>query len=309
MVSPAPRFVPLSVSLVCLGLSACAGGTVGPSTGMGTGGDPSGNAGEWRPRDRPVAGRPGRRHEASRHSGVARDDRRRRNDGRGRHNRRGGDRRGRGSWRQRRGRRARPARSGGAGGTTGAGGRGGRPASRDDRRAGTAGAGGGAGADLAERQSKANSDTWLSQNHTQIAQLRPRVLVIDLENTAATTARRWSLSTSPRSRRRPASTSTRTRQRAARGRLPAGEDRAGAPRAGRRISYTVVEHAGVRRLEHPDEGSGRSERPEPDVVRPVRKGGHQRGLVHGELRTRSAAKRRSRSSATTPTAPRSPAAS
>ena len=32
--------------------------------------------------------------------------------------------------------------------------------------------------------SKANSDTWLSQNHDQIAQLRPRVLVIDLENTA-----------------------------------------------------------------------------------------------------------------------------
>ncbi len=32
--------------------------------------------------------------------------------------------------------------------------------------------------------SKANSDTWLVQNHDQIAQLQPRVLVIDLENTA-----------------------------------------------------------------------------------------------------------------------------
>jgi hypothetical protein len=32
--------------------------------------------------------------------------------------------------------------------------------------------------------SKANSDPWLSQNHNQISQLRPRVLVIDLENTS-----------------------------------------------------------------------------------------------------------------------------
>lgn len=32
--------------------------------------------------------------------------------------------------------------------------------------------------------SKANSDTWLSQHHDEIAQLRPKVLVIDLENTA-----------------------------------------------------------------------------------------------------------------------------
>jgi hypothetical protein len=32
--------------------------------------------------------------------------------------------------------------------------------------------------------SKANSDPWLSQNHDRITQLQPRVLVIDLENTA-----------------------------------------------------------------------------------------------------------------------------
>src|SRR4029079_11524368 len=36
--------------------------------------------------------------------------------------------------------------------------------------------------------SKANSDMWLSQNHNQIAQLRPKVLVIDLENTANASA-------------------------------------------------------------------------------------------------------------------------
>jgi hypothetical protein len=34
-------------------------------------------------------------------------------------------------------------------------------------------------------QSKANSDPWLAQNHDSITQLRPRVLVIDLENTAS----------------------------------------------------------------------------------------------------------------------------
>src|SRR6185369_6558318 len=32
--------------------------------------------------------------------------------------------------------------------------------------------------------SKANSDTWLVQNHDKILRLEPRVLVIDLENTA-----------------------------------------------------------------------------------------------------------------------------
>jgi hypothetical protein len=36
--------------------------------------------------------------------------------------------------------------------------------------------------------SSANSDDWLVTNHDQISQLRPRVLVIDLESTAETTA-------------------------------------------------------------------------------------------------------------------------
>jgi hypothetical protein len=51
--------------------------------------------------------------------------------------------------------------------------------------AGATGAGGLTGAvNWPNDMSKANSDTWLAQNHDRIAQLQPRVLVIDLEATA-----------------------------------------------------------------------------------------------------------------------------
>ncbi len=55
--------------------------------------------------------------------------------------------------------------------------------------AGSGGASGGAGGASGaliwpNDTSKANSDTWLSQHHDEIAQLRPKLLVIDLENTA-----------------------------------------------------------------------------------------------------------------------------
>ena len=84
----------------------------------------------------------------------------------------------------------------GAGGATG-GGSAGRTGT-----AGTSGGVGGGSADLGgttggagiagtvnwpNDMSKANSDTWLAQNHDRIAQLQPRVLVIDLENTANAT--------------------------------------------------------------------------------------------------------------------------
>jgi hypothetical protein len=66
----------------------------------------------------------------------------------------------------------------------GAGASGGAPAGAG----GTAGASGtGGGLIWPNETSKANSDTWIQQNHDRISQLRPKVLVIDLENTAAAT--------------------------------------------------------------------------------------------------------------------------
>jgi len=54
---------------------------------------------------------------------------------------------------------------------------------------GAAGAGGaGGGVIWPNEESSTNSDTWLSENHDRIVELRPKVLVIDLENTAAATA-------------------------------------------------------------------------------------------------------------------------
>lgn len=79
---------------------------------------------------------------------------------------------------------------GGAGGTptggmAGAGATGGTPGGAG----GTAGASGaGGGLIWPNETSKANSDQWIQQNHDRISQLRPKVLVIDLENTAAATA-------------------------------------------------------------------------------------------------------------------------
>ena len=83
--------------------------------------------------------------------------------------------------------------SGGSSGATGAGGAAGGAAGAGGISgaggSGTAGAGvaGAAGAPTLiwpNDTSKANSDTWLVQNHDHILQLQPRVLVIDLENTA-----------------------------------------------------------------------------------------------------------------------------
>jgi hypothetical protein len=84
---------------------------------------------------------------------------------------------------------------GGTGGRGGAGGRGGQGGSAGVAGAagtgaagtgvaGVTGTGGGPTLIWPNDMSKANSDPWLSQNHNQIAQLRPRVLVIDLENTS-----------------------------------------------------------------------------------------------------------------------------
>ncbi|HKU42765.1 MAG TPA: hypothetical protein VJR89_31620 [Polyangiales bacterium] len=89
---------------------------------------------------------------------------------------------------------------------TGASGRGAAGSRAGNGGAGTGGAAGGAEAGAAaaagqggtagggselvwpNEQSKANSDAWLSMNHDKITQLRPRVLVIDLEATPATRA-------------------------------------------------------------------------------------------------------------------------
>ena len=89
---------------------------------------------------------------------------------------------------------------------TGASGRGAAGSRAGSGGAGTGGAAGGAEAGAAaaagqggtagggselvwpNEQSKANSDAWLSMNHDKITQLRPRVLVIDLEATPATRA-------------------------------------------------------------------------------------------------------------------------
>lgn len=89
-------------------------------------------------------------------------------------------------------------RAGSAGesrGTSGTGGRGSSAGSAGDNGAaggagsGTAGSGP-SGSELIwpNEMSRANSDTWLVTNHDAITQLRPRVLVIDLENTMASTA-------------------------------------------------------------------------------------------------------------------------
>ena len=51
-------------------------------------------------------------------------------------------------------------------------------------------------------------------------------------------------------------------------------------------------------------GPRQPDRPEPHVVRPVREGRDQRGLVHGQLLAPSAARRRNRSRSTTSTTPR-----
>ncbi|HVY37558.1 MAG TPA: hypothetical protein VHM31_06470, partial [Polyangia bacterium] len=69
---------------------------------------------------------------------------------------------------------------GGSSGAPGGGGRGGAPASTGGS-AGTATAG---GLIWPNDQSSANSDDWLVQNHDRIAQLRPRVLAIDIGNTS-----------------------------------------------------------------------------------------------------------------------------
>jgi hypothetical protein len=75
------------------------------------------------------------------------------------------------------------------GGMAGAGASGGATGGAGGTATGGAGAGGtGGGLIWPNDMSKANSDTWLQQNHDRISQLRPKVLVIDLENTAAATA-------------------------------------------------------------------------------------------------------------------------
>ena len=78
-------------------------------------------------------------------------------------------------------------RGGAAGGAAGRGGAAGGAAGTGVAGTGVAGVTGTGGAPTLiwpNDTSKANSDTWLSQNHNQISQLRPKVLVIDLENTA-----------------------------------------------------------------------------------------------------------------------------
>jgi hypothetical protein len=73
----------------------------------------------------------------------------------------------------------------GAGGHVGAGGMVGAGGSGAGGAGGAAGAAGFTGSLIwPNATSKANSDPWLVQNHDQIAQLQPRVLVIDLEQTA-----------------------------------------------------------------------------------------------------------------------------
>ena len=71
------------------------------------------------------------------------------------------------------------------GGMSGAGASGGAPGGAGGTPGGSSGAGGtGGGVVWPNDMSKANSDTWIQQNHDRITQLRPKVLVIDLENTA-----------------------------------------------------------------------------------------------------------------------------
>ena len=144
----------------------------------------------------------------------------------------------------------------------------------------------------------ANSDDWLVQNHDKISQLRPRVLAIDIGNTAnATTLIQRHIdglanATSFHKYKNAAAQPTVVYQLV--------EDRAG-PR-GPSTNYTDVELAGVRRQQHPDEGSRGSDRPEPDVVPAVREGRHQRGLVHGQQNQTKCGETQERSQSTTPTA-------
>jgi hypothetical protein len=73
----------------------------------------------------------------------------------------------------------------GRGGTTGAAGAAGRGGTTGTAGAGVAGTTGAGGAVIwPNDQSSANSDDWLIQNHDRISQLRPRVLAMDLANTA-----------------------------------------------------------------------------------------------------------------------------
>ncbi len=71
--------------------------------------------------------------------------------------------------------------SGASGGDAGAGA--GGSAGAGAGAGGTAGAGG--GVVWPNDESQANSDPWLVENHDRIVELRPKVLVIDLENTAS----------------------------------------------------------------------------------------------------------------------------
>jgi hypothetical protein len=76
----------------------------------------------------------------------------------------------------------------GAGGAA-AGGAAGSGATGAGATGGTNGSGGaGGGVVWPNAESRANSDPWLSENHDRITSLEPRVLVIDLENTADTQA-------------------------------------------------------------------------------------------------------------------------
>jgi hypothetical protein len=79
----------------------------------------------------------------------------------------------------------------GAGGLAGSGAEAGSAGTVTGGAAGSgaaAGAGGtGGGVAWPNEMSKANSDPWIQQNHDRISQLRPKVLVIDLENTANAT--------------------------------------------------------------------------------------------------------------------------
>jgi hypothetical protein len=74
------------------------------------------------------------------------------------------------------------------GGMAGSGASGGGPAGAGGTPAGGSGGTGG-GVVWPNETSKANSDTWLEENHDRITQLRPKVLVIDLENTATAMTR------------------------------------------------------------------------------------------------------------------------
>ena len=283
------------VALLVLGVSACAGssdintpaGTGGNQTGTaGTpgGGGTTGNAGTSGAAAAATGGSPGRPgaggstatggagggttgSAGTTGGGSGRRDR----NGRQQRRRRGTrwDDRHRGTGRHD-GHRAAPAapRAGG-GATAGTTGNAGTTGS-----AGTTGAGG--GLIWPNDQSSANSDDWLVQNHDEISQLRPQ----RAGDRHRQHVERDDADPAPhrRPRERDQLPQVQQHERAAHGRLPAGEGREGNVGP----SYTDLELAGVRRLEHPDQGSQGSERPEPDALPAVREGRHQRGLVHGD---------------------------